>query len=485
MRVQISGQEGVATYTKITYQDWLASGDRPALMMTVIEQYKGSDDFLRALEADDYFHARNREIGRKVILRADTVTKEERDERGDRVIRNLRQKEVQGNRVYSNFLFRFVTQQNQYLLGNGVTLEDAAQKARLGVGFDKTMQQIGERALLHGVCWGYWNADHIECIPAETDALSGAVALLDERTGEPGVLIQFWQLDGNRPMYARLFEPDGVTEYRSDRKGLTETAAKRPYIQTTVSDAAGSYVMGGGNYTRLPIVPMYASDSRRSEFTRAIKSKIDLFDRILSDYGDNLDRANDVYWVLNNFGGTTTEVLETLEQIERIKAVVNISDGVGGGSTAEPKTFEVPYAARQTALQLLEKELYQDYMALSMNELTGGSLTNVAIETAMTNLNLKADRYEWQAFRFVQGVLELLGIDTERISFHRQVIANKSEIVEDISIMRDYIDDETALKLNPYITQEDIPRILESKAAEQVSGMPTMEELEKIAGGEG
>ena len=120
-----------------------------------------------------------------------------------------------------------------------------------------------------------------------------------------------------------------------------------------------------------------------------------------------------------------------------------------------------------------------------MDELTGGSLTNVAIETAMTNLNLKADRYEWQAFRFVQQVLALVGIESEQISFHRQVIANKSEIVQDIAVMRDYIDDETALKLNPYIAQEDIPAILENKAAEQVSGLPGMDALQRIAGGDG
>ncbi len=476
-------------YTKITYQDWLAATDRKALMLTAIEQYKGSDDFKHALEADDYFHAKNRAIAKKVLLKADVVTKTEEDENGERVTKSLQQREVQGNRVFSNFLFRFVTQQNQYLLGNGVTLEDTGQKEQLGIGFDKALQQIGEKALLHGVCWGYWNADHLEVIPAETDARSGAVALLDERTGEPGVLIQFWQLERDRPMYARLFEPDGLTEYKLDRAALTETVPKRPYRLTTVSDAAGSFVVGGDNYSSLPVVPLYASDTKRSEFTPAIKSKIDLYDRIFSDFGDNLDRANDVYWVLNNFGGTTTEVLEIVQQIERLKTVVNISDGVGNSSTAEPRTFEVPYAARQTALQLLEKALYQDYMALSMDELTGGSLTNVAIETAMTNLNLKADRYEWQAFRFVQQVLALIGIDTEKISFQRQAIANKSDIVQDIAVMLDYIDNETALKLNPYIAQEDIPRILDNKAAEQVSGMPGLNKLtsamEKVRGGDG
>ena len=58
-------------YTDTTYQDWLSSSDRLTLMQQVISRYKASPDFLRALEADDYFHARNRAVAKKVILRAD------------------------------------------------------------------------------------------------------------------------------------------------------------------------------------------------------------------------------------------------------------------------------------------------------------------------------------------------------------------------------------------------------------------------------
>lgn len=471
-------------FTEVTYQDWLRASDRAGMMIDVIGKYKSSDDFHRAMEADDYFHAQNRAVGKKVVLKPTTIETQSMDYNGVVTKKSLRQQEIAGNRIYSNFLFRFVVQQNQYLLGNGVTLESEAQKKRLGPGFDRAMQQMGEKALLHGVCWGYWNHDHIEVIPAETDKLSGSVALLDERTGEPGALIQFWQLSTDRPMYVRVFEPDGISEYRTEGENTTEVMAKRPYKRSVATDAAGSFVRGEENYGRLPIVPLYASDTKTSEFTGAIKSKIDLYDRIFSDFGDNLDRANDVYWVLNNFGGSFDEVSEMIAQIERLRAVVNISDGTGSGSTAEPRTFEVPYAARQTALQLLEKALYQDFMAMSMDELTGGSLTNVAIETAMTNLNLKADRFEWQAFGFVQHVLELIGVETEKISFHRQAISNKSEIVQDIAVMRDYIDVETALKLNPYILQEDIPKIMDNLDAERVSGMPTVESLQQAMGGD-
>ncbi len=217
-----------------------------------------------------------------------------------------------------------------------------------------------------------------------------------------------------------------------------------------------------GNWGRLPLIPLLANGEGRSELTPSIKAKIDAYDRILSDFADNLDRANDVYWVLNNFGGTTEDIAELLAEINRLKAVASISDGSGGAS-AEPKTIEVPYQARQTALSILEKELYMDAMALDTEALTAGSLTNVAIRAASANLNLKCDRYEWQLNCFVQELLSLLGMETERIRFQRQQIANDAETVETIYKMREDIDRATALRLNPLLQPEEVEALLKGE----------------------
>lgn len=465
-------------FTDITYQDWLATPEsaRPALALKAIQHYKASEDFRKALTANGYFRAEDTAVSKKTILKARKI--EYKDASGRKRVRSGTE-DVVGNRVYSGMFFKLVVQQNQYLLANGVVMKDEKVKEKLGKAFDKTLENIGEKALKQGVCWGFWNVDHVEAIEAARDSFSGFVALLDEMTSTPMVGIQFWQIAAERPMYVRVFETDGVTMYRVAKDQLTEVQAKRPYKINTVTDALGPIVTGVENWGGLPIVPLWASEEKRSELTNAIKSKIDVFDRIFSDFGDNLDRANDVYWVLNNFGGTMDEVAELLEQINRVKAVANMSDGTGAASSAEPKTIEVPYQAREHALQLLRKEIYQDYMALDMDELTGRSLTNVAIEAAMTNLNLKADRYEWQCFQFVQNILRLQGIETEEITFKRQELVNRSEIVNDLSLMRDYIDQETALKKNPYILQEEVSEIMERLAAESVTVDPVPDEPEE------
>ncbi len=447
-------------YTDVTWQDYQGAEDPLALLVRAIDRYKLSPFFRRALEAASYFRGENTAVSRKTILRARKV--ETRDEQGRRRVR-AGVEDVVGNRIGSGFLMRFVTQQNQFLLSGGCILDDPALKARLGADFDHQLAALGERALLHGVSWGFWNADHLEIVEAARDPFSGFFPLLDELTGEVMAGVQFWQMSAQRPQFIRLFEREGATLLRREGKTLRVVWPRRPYVLSLRRDALGDALLPGETYPALPVIPLWANGEHQSELTDAIKAKIDAYDNILSDFADNLDRANDVYWVLNNFGGTTEDIARMLEEINRVKAVANLSDGSGASATAEPRTIEVPYAARETALRLLEKALYRDYMAIDMEALTGGSLTNVAIRAATAALHLKADRYEWQVFRFVQRLLRLLGVETEAIRFQRQCIANESETVQDIYRMRQDIDRATALKLNPYLQPEEAAALSEAE----------------------
>ena len=447
-------------FTDVTWQDYQSAPDRHALLLEAIRRCKASEEFHRALEANCYFQGENTRVAGKTVLRARKL--EGRDVSGRRRVRTGTE-DVVGNRIASAFLFRFVTQQNQFLLSEGVSLPPEV-KGRLGADFDHQLEHLGECALLHGCAWGFWNADHLEVIEAAKNAYSGFFPLLDEMNGEMMLGVQFWQLSAERPLYIRVFDQEGACIYKEEKHGLSVVTEKEPYRRTLSEDALETLITIEGGYGRIPLIPLKANAAGTSELTPAIKAKIDAYDAILSDFADNLERANDVYWVLNNFGGTMDEVAELLEQINRVKAVANLSDGSGSGATAEPRTIEVPYAARREALDLLERALYQDYMALDMDALTGSSLTNVAIRAAAANLNLKADRYEWQVRQFMLSLLSLLGVKTQDVRFKRQTIANESETVKDISVMRQDIDQRTALRLNPYIQEEEIEALLQPSA---------------------
>lgn len=467
-------------FVDYTYQDWTETPEtaRPELIAKIISAYKNSDDFKTAAMAQRYYESDNDAIRDKYIIQSDAVkqTIEEEAPDGTTVKRERivpRQITVEGNRIRSNFFNRLVNQEAFYLLGNGVTLGSEDAKTKLGYGFDTNIAKIGLKAIIHGVCWGFWNDDHLEPVPAYVDGYSGAVALHDEKTSVPSVLIQFWRVSEKRKMHVRVFEIDGVTTFvENDKSELVVDDPKVAYTTKTFHDAAGSIIIGQSNYSMLPVFPLYANEEKRSELTLAIKTKIDLYDRIQSDFGDNLDMTNDVYWVLNNFGGNSTQALEVMKQIRELKLVMNMSDGVSAGSTAEPHSFEVPFEARQTAMDILKKAIFDDYMALDMATLTGGYLTNIAIKAAMTGMDLKASAFEWQCFEFVQNILRLIGETTEEIRFKRSTLVNDSEIISSIYQCREDIDHITALKLNPMINQDDIDRILSAWEREQATMEP-------------
>ena len=84
------------------------------------------------------------------------------------------------------------------------------------------------------------------------------------------------------------------------------------------------------------------------------------------------------------------------------------------------------------------------------------------LRAATAGLDQKADRFEWEAFAFVRALLRLLGVETDAIRFSRRAIANDSETVADIAVMRADIDRRTALRLNPYIQPEEVEELVEA-----------------------
>lgn len=478
-------------FVDYTWQDWIALGEsdekKTDMLKKIVAAYKSSADFKQALTASQYFAGDNPEIKNKVYLTTGMV--ETTDERTGRKRKTRRRVELKGVQMPNSVFYTFVVQENQHLLGNGVSFSieegEPDPKDALGRNFDTNLSRMGENALQHGVCYAFWNLDHVEIIKAAADKASGCVAIVDEKTSAIMMAVQFWQIADRKPMYIRTFEPDGITIYRLDVKKDAELVVDTPkthYIRTVYSDAAGEEIMSEEDYGVLPVIPLYANEERRSELTEAIRAKIDAYDRILSDFGDNLQRANDVYWVLNNFGGTTDDMLQMIADIQALRMVASMSDGMGGQSTAEPHTIEVPYQARQTALDVLKRAMYRDAMALDMDQLTGGSLTNVAIQAATANLNLKCDRYEWQVIDFMEKLLALIGMPeaADHMTLTRRTLTNATETVNAIAMMREDIDIRTALKLNPLINPDDIDGIVAAVEAEKQARASSFDEIDRL-----
>ena len=413
-----------------SYQDLIAASENEAAKMAfvfaAITEHKGTAPYIIALDAEQYYRGLNPRITKyeKIIY----------DMRGDAHV----DKWTPNHKIASNFFNFAITQENQYLLGNGATFTKDDTKAKLGDDFDTQLQDLGKKALVGGVAFGFFNLDHID-----TFSLLEFVPLYDEENGALRAGIRFWQVSPDKPMRATLYEEDGYTDYLRANDKSAILHEKRPYkLKVRTSEADGEEIYDGENYPTFPIVPLWGNDKKQSELVGR-QGTLDAFDLLNSNLINNLDEANYIYWVLTNCGGM--DDIDDAKFIEQLKTThVAHADG-DSGATAEAHTIEAPYQASESAIQTIQRRLYEDFMCLDVNSLSAANKTATEIKAAYQPLDSKCDMYEYCVIEFVRKILELAGID-DKVTFTRSKVVNKSDEINTLLAAQAYLDDETLVE---------------------------------------
>lgn len=434
-------------------------------ILDAIGQHKHSPLYEEAMTAYEYFKKRNITITsyKKLLY---TLS-------GEAVPDNY-----SSNYKFCNTFFPiFVRQENSFLLGNGVTFNEESTKESLGgYDFDNQLYIAGESALWGGVSFLFYNFDHVDVFKVTEFA-----PLIGVEDGGLHAGIRFWQIDEQRPLRATLYEEDGYTEYvwyRTYDDDNNETVEahvlkeKQTYKKTVaVTIADGEEIIDGENYPGFPIVPLWANREHQSEFT-GLREKIDGYDLIQSGFANDLDDASQIYWIIQNAGGMDEiDLKKFMDQIKRVKAAVLEDDK----ATAEAHTLELPYQARQAALEDIRDSLYRDAMALDTDKVTAGNVTATAINSAYENLELKCDSFEYCVTKAIKAILDLAGID-DAPTYHRRKTTNQPEVTNMVLSAAEFLDDETILKHLPFLNIDEIDGILERKDEEEAGRFEDEEE---------
>lgn len=414
----------------------------------VIYNHKNSEDYERAVVAQDYDSKHNTTITnyRKLLY---TIS-------GQAVEDNY----SANYKICSSFFNRFVTQETQYLLGNGVSWNDDSTADKLGKDFDTRLQQLGHYALVDKVSFGFWNYDHLEVF-----RLTEFAPLYDEEDGALKAGVRFWQIDPVKPLRATLYEMDGYTNYIWRSGEPVEIEQKRPYkLILRVTEADGVEIFGGENYPGFPIVPLWGNQQHQSEL-EGIQEGIDAYDLIKSGFANDLDDASQIYWIIQNAGGMDDiDLVKFVQRIKTVKAAVVDEDG----ARAESHTMDVPYASREALLDRLRSDLYDDFMALDTKNIANGATTATQIRAAYEPLNNKVDMFEYCVIDFLQGILDLAGIE-DSPSFTRSMIVNVEENINVILSAAQHLSDE-------YVTKKVLDLLGDPDKFEEVFGQRTEEE---------
>lgn len=436
-----------------TYQDFLevaekSDRERMEFVLSAINNHKDSDLYKQAVIAKEYDAHRNVTIA--------TFQK---------LLYTLNGKVIPDNyspnyKLRSNFFANFITQETQYLLGNGVTLKKEENKAKLGAGFDTRLQDAAHDALVGGVSYGFWNLDHLEVFD-----VTEFVPLLDEENGALRAGIRFWQVCTSKPLRATLFEPDGFTQYiRRSGEEMMILEPKRGYVAVeATSEIDGTELLAYQNYPGFPIIPMYGNRAKQSELVGQ-REAIDCYDLIKSGFANTVDDASVIYWTISNAGGMDEIDMARFKESMRRIGVGLVDDD---GAKAEAHTLTIPVEAREALLSRISDDLYRDFQMLDVTKLQGGQKTATEITAAYQPMDNKVDQFEYCVIDFLQALFKIVGIEDDP-SFTRSKVTNQLEQTQMVLLAANYLDDETILNKLPWLTQEEVAEILKRKAAEDI-----------------
>lgn len=441
----------------ITYQDFedLKNGTSGigAALSSVISGWKNSEIYRTAKLADAYDHQKNDTI-MTYVQRIFSLS-------GTKV----EDFTASNNKIASNFFRRLNLQRNTYSLGNGVTFSKDGIKEKFGKQFDTRLIKAGYSALIHGVCFPFWN-DEMRVFEATEFA-----PLYDEETGTLMAGVRFWQIDAKKPMYAVLYEKNGYTKFCKKESGFVEIQPLKTYrYNAGYTPVDGVEIIDELNYSVLPIVPLWGSTLKQSTLI-GLRSQIDSYDLIRSGFANDLTDVSQIYWIIENFGGMSDADLAQFRDRLKLNHIATADTSEGGKVT--PYSQDIPFQARETYLASIRQSIYDDFGAFDVRGFSSGAKTATEIDAAYQPLDENADEFEAQIIEFMQKFGTIIGIDEEDCIpiFKRNRISNATEAMQALA-MADWLDTETKIRHTPMITvdeQEDVLKRITQEALDVMS----------------
>lgn len=442
----------------------------------VIDDHKGSDLYRDGDISDRYARQENVEaINREKLYR-------------DIAGRLVKNNWTPCHRMRSKLFGVLATQENSFLLGNGLTLEKQKNKDKLGKDFDTKLLQAGYAALTQTVSYLFWNLDHIEIFKNLEFA-----PLMDETTSSLRAGVRWWQITAGKPLRATLYEENGYTEYvwNLDKDGQVNTNGeilqeKRGYqITYKVQPNEEVQITNQQNYPAFPIVPLWSNTQHINQFM-GIKPTIDAIDELTNALNDDLTETQ-LYWLIQGADGMDKSDLAQLLRDIREQKIINPAEG----QSVQPYTVNIPVSERQAEISRLKRQVYEDFQGLDIDEIKGGAVTATQIKAAYEPLNHKADDYEMCVIECLNNLFNLIpGLENEAPTFTRSVLINTTEQIQALELVKgtlgtEYVaekelllfgDGDKTAEILERIKSEEMAMFMQNEPTEEVEQQPKAEE---------
>lgn len=247
-------------------------------------------------------------------------------------------------------------------------------------------------------------------------------------------------------------------------KDEDEKINPKPHILWKKEGDEATYFDGYG------FIPFFRFDNNKKQFSglKPIKALIDDYDLMSCGLSNNIQDTNEALYVVKGFVGDNLD-----ELMVNVKTKKHIGVGEEGG--VEIHTIDIPYQARQTKLELDEKNIYRFGMALNTAGLKDtNATTNLAIQTAYSLLDLKCSKLKNRLKQFMRKLLKVVlkeindreGTDYQQkdvyFEFEKDIPTNAKENaeVELTEAQRKQTEITTLLNIAAYLDNETLMQLI-------------------------
>lgn len=208
------------------------------------------------------------------------------------------------------------------------------------------------------------------------------------------------------------------------------------------------------------------------------KDLIDIYDKVMSGYANDLEDIQQLIYILENYGGENLK--EFLGDLKRYKAIKTDTTASGTKGDVRTLSIEIPVEARNSILEILKKQIYESGQALQQDNEDFGNASGVALKFFYRKLELKAGltqiEFEKGFSTLIRSIMKFLGYadyKTKPITqtWTRNMISNDLENAQiaNESKANETISDETIAKNHPWVEnpQDELKKLKQQKEEAQ------------------
>jgi SPP1 family phage portal protein len=395
-------------------------------------------------------------------------------------IKERKKKELYTNHKMANgFYKKIIDQKVSYCVGNEVVIENLPENDSIP-DINDFLEEFCTESSKKGLEWLYLYLDKAGEIKSKIIGSEECIPIYDTEYQDTLILlIRYYKMEmvDNKKTYYRnkveLYDSEKISYYIQDEDYNyhfdTHLVSNPVYYnvgrKVQMGEIKEEKVHGWGV---VPFLPLKNTNHEVYDLQN-IKSHIDMYDVIESDFANNIEQFQDAILVVVNRGAQDWEVFWEELKDKKIITIDAVSE-IGGASYLK---IDIPVEARKEFLKILRENIFEFGMAVDTTRVGDGNLTNVVIKSRYADLDLKANKFLKQVKKFLKEYYEFLNlvfklknlpqinVKTLNYVFNKKMIFNETELIENFVNQEGKISNETLLSTHPHVddVEEELERV--------------------------